>query len=59
MFGLIIIIKALNYRWDKIRNEAKHVQSILRLISFKEILKDKNLREQFILIDYTFYEWKI
>ena len=41
IFSLLLIIKAINYRWYRMKSEAKHVQSILRLISFKNIKKEK------------------
>lgn len=36
-FALLLIIKAINYRWQEMKNEAKYVQSILRLVSLKHI----------------------
>lgn len=37
IFSLLLIIKAVNYRWQVMKSESIQVQSILRLISFNLI----------------------
>lgn len=56
IFSLLLIIKAVNYRWQVMKSESIQVQSILRLISFNLIKQDRCLREKFLQIDCQFYQ---
>lgn len=56
IFSLLLIIKAVNYRWQVMKSESIQVQSILRLISFNLIKQDRCLREKFQGIDCQFYQ---